>query len=364
MKVGYIADVHVGNHKQFGGKTSNTMNERCLETLSVLRAACVRANAESCDALVVLGDLFDVDDPTPQVVTATWHALSAFAGTVYVLLGNHDQTSTERHDNAIALFGMSSKIVPIDRPTLVKQGRTLLALMPFNPEPPATWLGPALKELLGARPADDILDDEVHLCVHLGIADKNTPEWLEGAHDSIHKGALSQHMADHSIRYAFAGNWHDRKTAVKGGRTITQCGALVPTGFDNPGGSGLYGALVTACETEGLSIHEIDGPRFFKYVWPITEAPEGSYIHIVAEPEDLTAANRFVKDATASNAIRGGKVTVNADAARTQARAAAKATSRADTLRDAVNAYVAKTPIPAGADKHFLARLIHSYLTN
>ena len=48
MRVGFVADVHVGNHIRFGGPIEAGMNRRCRETVATLRRAVLKAREEGC----------------------------------------------------------------------------------------------------------------------------------------------------------------------------------------------------------------------------------------------------------------------------------------------------------------------------
>jgi DNA repair exonuclease SbcCD nuclease subunit len=266
-KVAFVADVHVGNHRTLGGQYSGRLNERCLETIEILRNASAMAKSENCDSLIVLGDLFDTDDPSPQMVKAVVDALSAGPEDIFLLLGNHEQHSTHPADHALAsLDGWDStqngntiqviadRTVWLDLPCFPKQA----LFVPFQPGVAEDWFEAEVKKA-------SVFSDGKFVCFHLGVSDSSTERnqpWMMNSHDQIHVNSLQKIMQKYNITHAFAGNWHKHQTWLND--TVIQTGALVPTGWNNPGGDEYYGSLIIF-DGESVVRKVIAGPRYKKF---------------------------------------------------------------------------------------------------
>jgi hypothetical protein len=259
-RVCFVADCHLGNHRRHAGPREASLNRRCREGLTVFRRAVQRAVELHAAAFVVLGDLFDDQRPLPQLVSAVQRILDPAdeAGMrVHLLVGNHDLVSSALGDHALGPLTPLAFIH--DRPTAVQvgpRGEVELFLVPFGlgGAPASDWLPDVVRTIAaggGRRP------DRRVLGVHLGIRDGRTAPWLRDAPDAVDAELLSELCAEAGVGQALAGNWHFRRqwyfdaesvpeqAVRKGARSgvgVTQLGALVPTGFDNPG-LGEYGTL-------------------------------------------------------------------------------------------------------------------------
>lgn len=275
MAIHFVADVHVGNHRRFGGGLISGVNLRAAETLDVLKEA-VRIANKSGDTLVVLGDLCDTPRPTPQLLRAIGNALTpdaSMSGPIVLLVGNHDRVSMAENDHALAPLDWIEGVRVVEKPSVMSveassiMNEQHLVLVPHNPAPAKEWLAQTVAEL--DPPKGGLL------CIHLGVEDENTPWFLQGAADSIHVDILRELIDDHELAGVFAGNWHDRRVwEGPNGEPIVQVGALVPTGFDNPGLEG-YGSVAhwhdsnqptlagrMSVPSSGVDFTEIEGPRF------------------------------------------------------------------------------------------------------
>ena len=262
MTTHFVADVHIGNHRRFGGRLISGVNSRASEVVDILSEAVKLANSKG-EPLMVLGDLCDTPRPTPQLLSAIGKALTPLkdcSGPVILLVGNHDRASMGDNDHALAPLGWIEGVEVVDTPRIVKavsaDSQEHLICIPHRPEPASEWLEDAVAAL--NPPKGGVL------CVHLGIEDKNTPWFLQGSADSIHIKVLRKLVKKHSLAAVFAGNWHDRREwEGPNGEPIVQVGALVPTGFDNPGLKG-YGSVYRYSEGE-TSYTELAGPRYATY---------------------------------------------------------------------------------------------------
>lgn len=286
-KAFFIADVHSGNHGGFAGSYQVGLNWRARRVLGVLRDAAAIVGRDRGAGLYVAGDLFNSHEPAPQVMAATIAALKDYDwlaaeddGTeppsrlhhepslVGILRGNHDANSTVPGDDALAPlayidgFDVVDKVSPYQFADCPRRGPEqwnidldggIVGLMvPFQPGKPDDWLPKVL--------ADHKVEERgiKVLVTHFGIADGNTPGDM--ADKAMHVDRLRELCIEHGFRYVFSGDWHTRRQWVFPECTIVQIGALVPTGFNNPGLDG-YGS-VWALSEAGLELHELPGPRF------------------------------------------------------------------------------------------------------
>jgi DNA repair exonuclease SbcCD nuclease subunit len=270
VKLSFASDIHVHNHKRFAGPMVSGINTRCRIVLDTLRRA-VKATRGS--RLYIPGDLFDIADPTPQVMTAVMDVFNEpEAGSGVIVCGNHDQVSMASGDNALGpLKGYSahggSPLVVADAPMVLGAGPACAVwVVPFAPGKALEWLPRTLSDLMAlSAPQSQSLAYSKVLVFHLGIADEKTHVWLRGANDSIDIEQLWTLLKEFGIDAAFAGNWHNHRVWKKGNRKIVQVGTLCPTGFDNEGLNDDYGKLVTYdTDTGALEVKEIPGPRFLK----------------------------------------------------------------------------------------------------
>jgi hypothetical protein len=346
-KIALCADVHLGNHRTLGGVSLARMNDRFRETLRIFREACRRARAAGAAALVVLGDLFDADDPNPAMVRAVLDALRTGPDRAILLLGNHEMHSDQEHDHALASLGGvwgSTKIDVIDRPTHAWVGDLPLCLVPFRPGKAADWLPGAIRD---AGPVGDI---RRLLCIHLGISDSDTASdepWMMGCHDQINVDDLDDMIGRFNLSGVAAGNWH-KHMLWDGDEQIFQCGALVPTGWNNAGGDEWYGTL-GYWDGDRFSRDVISGPRYLKF---------GSYADWLPNAGNETIRARIVVPAARMAMVRErldtepvmGHVEVLADETTTQrrARSAAIAAQSAASDASALAAYVGGIELPGG----------------
>lgn len=348
--IAFVADVHLGNHKRFGGPVTTQMNERCQRALDVFKRAVARAVESKADAFVVLGDLFDYERPEAPLLAAVQSILaeaSKDAMRVLLLVGNHDQHSGAPGDHALGPLDPYAEI--IDSPRVVDLPGVALALVPFSIGRGDLLLLAALQGL-SSEGFDTGSTVPRVLGVHLGISDDSTAPWLQKAEDSINVTKLAELAGETGIAAVFAGNWHDRRF-WKGPTTIFQLGALVPTGWDNPGADG-YGTLAFwDSEARSTYYEEIPGPRFLKTTLAGAEAlvaaarADGHFpmLSIETEPE-LESLRKGTELLSTLGCLgeaspRGAKIEASA-------RDAAEAARSASTWKEALAGFVEKMHLP------------------
>ena len=364
MKVAAVADVHLGNFRKFGGAETAGLNDRCRAVLAALGASVVTARERGSEVFLVAGDLFDNDAPPPQLVAAVQDILAKAKETmeVVLLVGNHDQKSTTPGDHALGPFREWATIV--DKPTVLMRGGAHILCLPYDPRPAVEWFAATVDEFCATAPVD-------LLAVHLGIMDDNTPPWLRDARDAVSAQLVLAKMKEHDIRWGVAGNWHNH--AAWGDEpsrpNLVQCGALVPTGWDNEGVDG-YGGLVLF-DGPNVAAEVIPGPRFVK-VRNASELKKAEkrakslrcslYVRFTADPELLGEATAELDAARARSVVLDGEAEADGKLVAAAARTAAHGARKAETLDEALAAFVGSMPLDDDLDREEVRALCAGYL--
>ena len=357
MRIAFIADVHVGNHKREGGPVVAGVNRRCTQILDTLRAA-FHASRD-CDAVVIAGDLLDSSKTEPQVLAATREVLADVGEVGYLLLGNHEMQSATPGDNSLRVLAETNVSVQESPRAVPMDGGTLL-LVPFRPGDAREWLPSAVAEVAACTTGPRVL------AIHLGIIDEDTPPFLRNAHDAVPVQLLRELMRRHQIDVVVAGNWHSHKEWDDG--AIVQIGALVPTGWDNPGLDG-YGSVIvveSASITLRTTRREIPGPRFVDVpsALSLPNVPEGTHLYArvrvpAGEVDDARSRGDQLVSAGRAAAVA---VQVDGTEARIAARDSAAAARSADTLDSALAGYVAAMTLPVDVDRAAVLALTRRFL--
>ncbi len=372
MRLAAISDVHVGNHRRFGGPVVAGMNTRCKQIVNALRLACSTAREERCEALLICGDLFDGVRPEPQVITAVIDALKQGPREVYVIKGNHDSVSDQVGDHALGPLDRHSRLGSVvsvfDKPTRVQGVDAPILLVPFQAGPASGWLPAALDATVKGLDQDE---DRAVVALHLGVSDENTAQFLRGVPDSISQDELATLMHQRRIRAAFCGNWHDYgHWAAR--EDIFQVGALCPTGFDNPGPE--YGRMVI-WDTEA-EVHEelcVPGPRFLKL--DVRTLPQSDielvralvkdgcsvYLSITTDLDRFPAAEALLTTALEFGAV-DGEIALDSGGAEIAARDAAQAARSAGSLEESLAGFVREMQLPEGVSREEVLGLSKRYL--
>ena len=353
-RLAFVADVHVGNPSTFSGPVVAGINTRGAEVLATLEKA---VEAAGSSTLVICGDLFDTSSPSPQLIAEVQRILSQ-ASHVVVLLGNHDQVSDAFGDNALGPLTPLPNVMTVEcAEALPLEDCTLLAV-PFQTGDCREWFPEAVAAIASVPTPKH---HKKVLVFHLGIIDQNTPSFLRKAHDAIELEVVQELVKKHGIDAAFCGNWHNPRAW----RNIVQCGALCPTGWDNPEWN--YGRVWTYdTNTQVLAFREIPGPRFLSV--EDMEDAEGcvekanQYGHKLY----LTLKGEAGADPAMLETVREWGVTARAvadnEAAREATRAAASAVKQASTLQSALAGFIAKMPVEEGVDREKIRAMAQKYL--
>ena len=359
-KLAFIADIHVGNPASFGGPTICGVNTRGRHVLEALQRAVTAA--QDFDGLVICGDLFDTANPSPQLISEVQSILAQGPRT-YLLMGNHDMVSDAPGDNALGPLQVLDNVLIIEQPSLDHVGDCMLISIPFRAGDCREWFEDAVAHRMQEvkETGLDTADYPVVLAFHLGVVDSDTPAFLANAHDAIPLEMLQRIMDEHGIDYAFCGNWHNYKRWV-GGPRVTQCGALAPTGWDNPGWD--YGKVITLNTIIKYSTEiDIPGPRFLSV--DSMEAAEVAKIEAARRNCQLYlslkgAAADCLDDVRAMGI--NAKAVADTAGAKDATRTAAKAVKEASTLQEALARFVNEMPLTEGMNRQRVQALASRYL--
>ena len=393
-RIRFVADPHAANHKICAGVAVDGINDRCARVLDCLEQAAKAGPPGS--TLVVLGDLFDVDKPSPTILAETGRALRSGRNDVIALVGNHDQTSapTADLDGEHALAPLrSSKLTVVDRPTLIPLEFADLIAVPFSPAVTPATLPGIIEGLLGGTRATNAPRVRV-LCLHLGVWDKSTPPWLVGAHDAIAETDLRDIARTYRIAFVECGNWHNQRAWSPrngDGVHISQVGALAPTGWDNPGLVGYGGVdmieVLGTMDRGAWSNTWIHGPRFLAFGRPGEPAAESFekvlaaiskpvkcydevlrrhalYVRLYVASKDIADGARRVREAVAGGLVVAGEALALDTAENRAATSAAAVKALASGLNhdEAIARYVQAREYPPGVTAAAVLGKVRGYL--
>jgi DNA repair exonuclease SbcCD nuclease subunit len=369
MKIACVADVHLGNFHKLGGDTIAGLNQRCRHTIATLREAIHVAEQRGCKDFIVVGDLFDNEAPSPNLLATVQIMFKATDMAVHVLLGNHDRASSEKGHHALAALWQVAHI--IDTPEKMALGNMELVCIPYRATPTKQWFGDTVSMVLTShrpRYASEKCTTRV-LLMHLGIEDADTDRWLKGARDAVHVNALEELVPD-PFDFILAGHWHDEETwEAAAGRAIVQIGALNPTGWDNIGPT--FGRMaILDTKDHSVSFEHLPGVRFLKVDWMTVDwqkvaevyKHDALYLVVEARPDEMDKAVQALRGAKAEGLIADGDVVPHVGASRRKAAKAAKAAREADTLAGAVDGFVKAMPLPGEVKRENVRERVLGYL--
>lgn len=376
MRVAVIGDVHVGNHRRQGGTLEGGLNERCRQVVEVLDAAMHFAAERECTDFVVAGDLYDTQRPEPQVIAAVQQCMrKRVKMKKRLMLGNHDMVSTFPGDHALGPHELDHVQI-VTRPTTVRtsQGPTAaeLVMVPFMPQVTGEgYLRQTLQKLAKDRQLGTA--SPKLLVMHMGIIDAHTPPWLQQSSGAIDVDKLLDMMEAHSIRACAAGDWHvqhEWRRDIGAGNELraVQIGALVPTGWDNPGLKGYGGMVIWDSDAEQITdVHQLPGPRFI-VASDINEAHEqaaaakkmGCHLYVELRVDPADAGLSFALE---NHEGVGLDVRVDRKQVEAAARSAAFAARSAKTLDDALAKYVGQMSLPDRVERDAVLQLAKGFLS-
>lgn len=374
MRLGFISDVHVGNASVFPGSVELGMNQRCRDTIEVLRDAVGIAKRIGVHELFILGDLFDTHRPIPQMVEAVRDALSGI--NVTILRGNHDARTDHEHDDAISVLqGMSSsRIRVVSKPCtlLVSLGglQARAIVVPHRSDHP---MRQAVKETVRGS---DLGGGMVNfLLFHAGLQDDTTPAYLRSDEATVDTETLAELMQEREgISAAFCGDWHAPKDLRVGGaqRPVVQVGSLVPTDFGETGFE--RHGLVTWDLVSYPDRLTVPGPRFVKAPSPTPELwdqiaskltnGEVTKVYASFHPTTRELADQARAECEANAAyLEGWRVLPDVHAVKERASTQVQSVREARTLDAALAAHCASLSLPVGVTADEVYHRVRAILT-
>ncbi len=144
---------------------------------------------------------------------------------------------------------------------------------------------------------------------------------------------------------------------------MLQIGALVPTGFDNPGWDG-YGTVAWWNSQDAHWCHrELPGPRFLRHVPSREELKAHHDCKVHVRVDVSTEQAEEVQQQLASLPVFSGHTRIVADSQeKIQRLSAASAARSASTVGKALAEYIKKMPIPVGVDRDEVFAITKEYL--
>jgi hypothetical protein len=376
-KLGAVADCHLGNHKRFGGQVVAGINARGQLALDAFKRAVEAAQDAHVRALIVLGDLFDTSHPEPQLIAAVQEIVKDIQ--LVVLMGNHDQVSSEPGDHALGPLTPVATV--IEKPQILQLDEVELWAVPFRPGRATDWLPQVMAELQGSTSKGRQPRSVRVLALHLGLLDDSTAPWLLESHDAVPAKLVGELCDQYDIDTVLAGNWHDRKQWTLGPErgSILQVGTLCPTGWDNPGTEGFGGLAILDVdfskggihEDLGLEVKEIPGPRFIKVEKPdewtmrlldMKEQGQKVFARVIAPPEFMSTARAWFEAEKKAGTIVDGEVEPEGTEERIAAITAAHSARSAETLDEATANFVRDMPLPDGVDRAAVLARVKRFL--
>ena len=357
MNISFIADVHVGNFRKFGGQMLGSINDRASAVLATLESAVIESHSRMDDALVICGDLFDYAKPEPAVISAVADTLRQHEQ-VHILVGNHDMSSITPGDNAVSVLNHLDNVITYERPaTYVPSREVCFYFVPFQPGSPIDWL-PGVLEEKGRPPGLDREQARIVLCAHFGISDEKTPYYLDESAGSIRADKLAKICKKYGVTHVMSGDWHRHQTWEIDGVKIVQIGSLAPSRFPPNYEHGHEGPMVRLCADGSVQMQDIMGPRFFRESWdggalaieksllkkrmsPMT------FVKIDVKPAELDDAKAWANE----QGFAGVEFNVNRTEQIARARTAAFEAKQASTMNDAVRLFVEAMPLDDGVDR-------------
>ena len=241
MKICFSADWHISN---FGPDKHGPITDRGAACLRVVE----RLYQLPAALHIGLGDIFDLDRPSPGLVRALQDRVVKRTA---LIVGNHDQTSTESTHHALAPLREQAHIVEDSEVFVID--RLQIGLVGFRKRDEVI-------DSLGDLEWQELGGPRI-LGVHLGVADDRTPAFLRNASDSIALNDLVTACQGYGITHVFAGNWHNPEDWLVDGVRVCQVGGLIPQRFGDP--HDVHGRVALFdTKTGEVTFETLAGPRF------------------------------------------------------------------------------------------------------
>jgi len=212
-----LGDLHVWNHKAFGGPVVGGLNRRCRDILqSVYQIVEYAKHHHGVTHVVQLGDFFDGPKPSPQVLNAALDMIAATKVEWHIIAGNHDIASYEA-PSALAPMNHAGNICTYDTAQFAQIDGQRWLMVPYS--------GPNALEALKVLEKLSVYST-YNLAVHYGFVSAPSRP------DCVTPGDMSKLVGMHNrgTIKAFFGHEHDSTTTTSWG---VSCGSLLPLNFSD-----------------------------------------------------------------------------------------------------------------------------------
>lgn len=348
-------DIHLHNWPAFADPGHLPgLNTRAEQIVRCVGAVLRQAEKHACQRVVFLGDIFETHKPSIALQHALAEQLVSTSASTILMVGNHDRISMSPDDHALAMF----KHLPATKVIQASSITDDLVMIP--------WSTNNVTDEIHARLSHANADFPKVLCLHAGLYDKSeAPRAEQGnrdAHDAIEVNSLVKICRRYNIRRVFSGHWHAHREYTHGPElTITQLGALVPSGFNNAEHTSRYGQCVVVDEHLNVTPVQISGPRFLrattlKGVQELVTMHEGykPYISVKANVADMPLMRDYLTDQLSEGTIGGFIVEPSASSLQelaTNVRVSVSKTSAEDAITDYISEMAPDADIAALASK-------------
>lgn len=330
MKYAFVADVHVHNFRKFGGRVESGINERARAVLDTLKCAHDYALNAQCDRFIILGDLFEVPHPTPQLIAAVARILSSSERRMRVTIipGNHDKVSMAQDDHALAPFLFMQGISVVDQSA--KLDGNVLGLIPHHPGPIQKWLPEEFAKVRGSEIVG----------VHFGIYDDDTPGFLRSSEGAASVGFIEELCDEFDVGGVVAGDWHHSREWKDREHYVAIPGALSPKSFADVGVRNVGRMVVW--EDGKTVLQMMPGVRFQKlsldkFKKRNKERSHTHFFKLVLHPDELEEAQELTR---ADNVTHRCEFEVSTEAADLALSDAADAARSADNFDEALAEFI------------------------
>jgi DNA repair exonuclease SbcCD nuclease subunit len=212
-----LGDLHVWNHKAFGGPVVGGLNRRCRDILQSVYQIVEYAKLHyGVTHVVQLGDFFDGPKPSPQILNASLDMIAATKIEWHIIAGNHDIASYDA-PSALAPMNHAGNVHTYDTAQFTSINGQRWLIVPYS--------GPDAAEALKVLAT---VPDYTHtyFAVHYGLVNEKprtdciTPDQL----------AVLTYGNRKELRGYF-GHEHDSRAALQG--VAVSCGSLLPLNFSD-----------------------------------------------------------------------------------------------------------------------------------
>lgn len=239
MSLAFLADVHAHNYA-FGNDSNASKGRYRNSRLALVTKTLASALKADASVFFILGDLFDVHTPGPQIIDEVGEVFyRAKDKQIFLLRGNHDCRTTSLGDNALAPLRFLPNVEIIEEPRVISALGVKVFAMPHPYSPRDTE-------------PNGVADLSVG---HFGLRYDDRMAY----HGSIPEDEVLAWCQLHGIRAFLAGDWHHHRIGSNG-RTI-QVGTLCPKNFSDADLS-VGKVVLYDPSTCRVRIREVPGPRF------------------------------------------------------------------------------------------------------